>query len=142
VKALLDTLVSDTDIAELKLKAGSFQLNVRRSVDAADTLAPAAPAFAAAPVPAAAAAAFAAAPMPSMAPALALAPVPYASVDDNAGPEESMDEGLLYCVASKVGTFRRGRYAAGKKVGKGNVANVSVMCELWGFAWYNCMYAL
>jgi hypothetical protein len=60
-----------------------------------------------------------------MAPALALAPMPYASVDDGAGAEESMDEGLLYCVASKVGTFRRGRYAAGKKVGKGNVANVS-----------------
>jgi hypothetical protein len=124
VKALLDTLVSDTDIAELKLSAGSFQLNVRRSVDAHDT--PPAPA-AFAPLPAAAAfpAGVAVAPAPSMSPALALAPVPYASVDDAAGPEESMDEGLLYCVASKVGTFRRGRYAAGKKVGKGNVANVS-----------------
>jgi hypothetical protein len=125
VKALLDTLVSDTDIAELRLKAGSFQLNVRRSVDGADGPEAAAAAFAAAPVAAPSApSGIVMAPMPSMSPALALAPMPYQSVDD-VGPEESMDEGLLYCVASKVGTFRRGRYAAGKKVGKGNVANVS-----------------
>uniref|UniRef100_A0A383VZ78 Lipoyl-binding domain-containing protein n=1 Tax=Tetradesmus obliquus TaxID=3088 RepID=A0A383VZ78_TETOB len=122
VKALLDTLVADTDIAELRLKAGSFQLSVRRSVDGPEP--PAAAAAAPAAAAAAAPAGYAAAPSPSMAPALSLAPMPYMSVDENAAPEESMDEGLLYCVASKVGTFRRGRYAAGKKVGKGNVANV------------------
>ncbi|KAF6251305.1 hypothetical protein COO60DRAFT_1561489 [Scenedesmus sp. NREL 46B-D3] len=123
VKALLDTLVSDTNIAELRLKAGSFQLNVRRRVESAD--APAAAAAAAAlAAPAAAPAGVVMAPVPSLSPALALAPVPYASLDEGGGALESMDERLLYCVASKVGTFRRGRYAAGKKVGKGNVANV------------------
>ncbi|KAF8058871.1 APX6 [Scenedesmus sp. PABB004] len=108
VQQLLNTLVADTEIAEMELKMGSFQLKVRRSIDAP---APApAPAVVAAPAPPAFAA--------------AAAPVAYVSVDDRAVPEESVDEGMLPVTAPKVGVFRRGKYAAGKKVGKGNVANV------------------
>lgn len=115
VKALLETLTSDTEIAEMKLKMGSFQLTVRRNVGV--------PAAAAAPAHAAhAAPAVAYAPAPTLAPALALAPVPYRSMDEESA-DESVDENLLYCYASKVGVFRRGRYAAGKRVGKSNVAN-------------------
>eukprot|EP00878_Enallax_costatus_P008221 GHUV01008594.1.p1 GENE.GHUV01008594.1~~GHUV01008594.1.p1 ORF type:complete len:172 (+),score=39.12 GHUV01008594.1:29-517(+) len=85
-----------------------------------------------APAPAAAAAAAAAPPStsvkvqlpPSMQPALSLTPMPYVSVDEGFNAEESIDESLMYCVSPKVGVFRRGRYAGGKRVGKGNVANV------------------
>lgn len=37
--------------------------------------------------------------------------------------EESVDESLVYVTSPKVGIFRRGRYAGGKKVGKGNCVN-------------------
>eukprot|EP00775_Hariotina_reticulata_P000795 gene795-1109_t len=68
VQQLLNSLVTDTEIAEMELKMGSFQLRVRRS--------------------------------------------------------ESVDEAMVYVTAPKVGVFRRGKYVGGKKVGKGNVANV------------------
>lgn len=106
VQQLLNTLVADTEIAEMELKMGTFHLKVRRDIDG-----PAAPAaVAAAPVMAA----------PAPAP-MAAAPA-YLSME--AEPDESVDEGLVYVTTPKVGVFRRGRYAAGKKVGKGNIANV------------------
>lgn len=109
VQQLLNTLVSDTEIAEMELRLGGFKLRVRRAVDGATGAAPAAPIAVAAP--AAAAAAVAAVPA-------------YQSVDDAVAPEDTIDEGLVYVTAIKVGVFRRGKYVGGKKVGKGNVANV------------------
>ncbi|KAF6253226.1 hypothetical protein COO60DRAFT_1703906 [Scenedesmus sp. NREL 46B-D3] len=109
VQQLLNTLVKDTEIAEMELKMGTFHLKVRRNVDS----------------PAAAASATPAAPSPAQAAAVAAFPpvASYASIDDR--PDvESVDEAMVYVVAPKVGVFRRGRYAAGKKVGKGNIANV------------------
>ncbi|WIA39520.1 hypothetical protein OEZ86_005611 [Tetradesmus obliquus] len=109
VQQLLNTLVTDTEIAEMELKMGNFHLKVRRNFDAPAAAVAAAPAAAAV---AAAPAAAAAAPVAS-----------WASVDERSE-EESVDEGMVYVTAPKVGVFRRGRYAAGKKVGKGNIANV------------------
>eukprot|EP00879_Flechtneria_rotunda_P002262 GHRR01002452.1.p1 GENE.GHRR01002452.1~~GHRR01002452.1.p1 ORF type:complete len:238 (+),score=90.96 GHRR01002452.1:218-931(+) len=108
VQQLLNTLVSDTEIVELQLKLGTFQLKVRRKLDA-PTSAPVALPAAAAP-PAAPAAA-------------ALATPAYVSIDDRPA-EDSIDEAMVYVASPKVGVFRRSRYAGGKKVGKGNVANV------------------
>lgn len=109
VQQLLNTLVVDTEIAELELKVGSFQLRVRRSIDAPEP-APVAPVVVAA--------------APAMPAPVAAAPAaPYTSVDADA-PYESLDEGMVYVTVPKVGVFRRGKYAGGKKVGKGNVANV------------------
>lgn len=67
------------------LQMGSFQLRVRRSIDAPD----AAPAVTLAAAPAAAA-------------PVAAAPAPYVSVD-NTPAEESIDEALVYVTAPKVG---------------------------------------
>eukprot|EP00882_Tetradesmus_deserticola_P005357 GHRQ01005637.1.p1 GENE.GHRQ01005637.1~~GHRQ01005637.1.p1 ORF type:complete len:237 (+),score=98.55 GHRQ01005637.1:264-974(+) len=108
VQQLLNTVVNDTEIAEMELKAGNFHLKVRRSVNAPAAAAPpAAPAMTATVQ------------LPASLPPFAS----YASIDDR--PDvESMDEATVYVVAPKVGVFRRGRYAAGKKVGKGNIANV------------------
>eukprot|EP00775_Hariotina_reticulata_P011185 gene11185-11335_t len=66
---------------------------------------------------------------PHMAPALLLAPAPYFSVDEASSAVESIDESLVPVQASKVGVFRRGRYAGGKKVGKGNVADVGAQVK-------------
>lgn len=99
---------------------GSFQLTVRRDLaDSSAPLAPAAAVPAAAPSPA-----VPVAPQPTMSPALSLAPAPYMSMDYEAGPDDSLDEALVYCTAPKVGVFRRGRYAGGKRVGKGNLVNL------------------
>lgn len=107
VQQLLNTLVADTEIAEMELKMGTFHMKVRRNIDG-----PAAPAIAAAaPVWAAAAPAAAASAAPAYAPA-------------DSDTEESVNEGLVYVSSPKVGVLRRGKYVGGKKVGKSNVANV------------------
>lgn len=110
VQQLLNTIVTDTEIAEMELQVGTFKLRVRRSIDSPEAPAPAPVVYAAA-APAAAPAAAAAA-----------AAAPYISMED---PQyESLDEAKVYVTVPKVGVFRRGRYAGGKKVGKGNLANV------------------
>jgi len=110
VQQLMNTLVTDTEIAEMELQMGTFKLRVRRNIDSPVSAAPV-HAVAAAAAPAAVAAA---------APAAAAAP--YVSMEE---PQyESIDEAKVYVTVPKVGVFRRGKYAAGKKVGKGNVANV------------------
>lgn len=109
VQGLLNTLCTETEIKEMHLEIGSFQLKVRRSLKGTE----------AQQLEAAAAAAAAAAPASSAASmsAPATSPSPVESI------EEPMDEGLVYVTAPKVGIFRRGRYAGGKRVGKGNIVN-------------------
>jgi biotin carboxyl carrier protein len=99
VQALITTLCEETEIAEMHLQMGTFQLKIRRSTSSA--AAPAAP-------PANYYAAPAAAP--------AIPPV-AASVEE---PEESVDETTVFIEAPKVGVFHRGRYAGGKRIGKAN----------------------
>lgn len=108
VQQLLNTLVVDTEIAEMELSIGTFTMRVRRKIDGPEPVAVAPVVHAAAPsaAPAAAAAASAS---------------PYFSAEDPQ--EESIDEAKVYVTVPKVGVFRRGKYAGGKKVGKGNVAN-------------------
>ncbi len=89
MQQLLNTLVSDTEIAEMELRLGGFKLRVRRAVEGATGAAPAAPIAVA--VPAAAAAAVAAVPA-------------YQSVDDAVAPEDTIDEGLVYVTAIKART--------------------------------------
>jgi len=106
VQTFLNTLCDETEIAEVELQMGTFKMKVRRNLQGA----------AAAPVAAAPAAAAPAPAPPS------LAPLQYLSVDEPT-PEESIDEALVYVAAPKVGVFRRGKYAGGKKIGKGNVVD-------------------
>ena len=96
---------------------GNFALKVRRDVEG--------PAAAAAPVAAAAPAVDMGvrAPLPPMAAAPA-----YASVDGSelsgdvgaaaGGAAASADESAIFVLSPKVGIFRRGKYAAGKRIGK------------------------
>lgn len=107
VQSLLSVLCEQTDIAELHLQAGGFELKVRRNTQGG---ASASPAFAA---PAASAAAV-------VHEELAASPLPIA-----AGGEalETVDESLIYVPSPKVGIFRRGKYAGGKRVGKGNAVD-------------------
>mmetsp|Transcript_12676 Transcript_12676/g.27445 ORF Transcript_12676/g.27445 Transcript_12676/m.27445 type:complete len:233 (-) Transcript_12676:398-1096(-) len=105
VGAFLSTLVQETNIAEVHLQVGSFELKVRRST----ATAPAAAAPVAAPVAAAPAV-----PAADAAPVTSTVP---ASLD------ESIDESLVYVQSPKVGIFRRGKYVGGKRVGKGNAVN-------------------
>lgn len=105
VQGFLTTLCDDTEIAEVELQMGSFKLKVRRNLQSA-----------AAPVAAAPVAA-----VPAPAPA-APTPVNYISMDEPSA-EESIDEALVYVSAPKVGVFRRGKYAGGKKIGKGNAVD-------------------
>jgi biotin carboxyl carrier protein len=95
---------------------GNFALKVRRDVEgAAAAPAPAAPSPVAdmgvrAPLPAMAAAA----------PASGYASVDGSelSSDEGSARADSSDESAVYVVSPKVGIFRRGKYAAGKRIGK------------------------
>jgi len=106
VQGFLNTLCDDTEIAEVELQMGTFKLKVRRNLQSAAVPVAVAPAAAAAPAPAPAA--------PS--------PANYISMDEPT-PEDSIDEAMLYVAAPKVGVFRRGKYAGGKKIGKGNMVD-------------------
>ncbi|KAF5836809.1 hypothetical protein DUNSADRAFT_5388 [Dunaliella salina] len=105
VEGFLSQLVNHTDIAEMSLQVGSFELKVKRSIGGA----------------AAAAASAAAAPQTVV--IKEAPPPPPQPLDTVKTMDESMDESLVYVSSPKVGIFTRGKYAGGKRVGKGNVAN-------------------
>lgn len=109
VATFLSTLVEHTDIAELHLQVGSFDLKVRRSL--ASTPAP----QASYPTP-----------IPTSAPLNSMGSVDFSSVStaESLPTVESMDESLVYVTSPKVGIFCRGKYAGGKRLGKGNMVNV------------------
>lgn len=111
VGSLLSVLCDETDIAEVELKLGGFQLKVRRKLEAGEPVAVAAPA--AAPVAAAPAPVAAAAPAPAS-PALSTA-----TLD-----EEDIREMLVIVQAPKVGIMRTARYLKGKQVSKGALVKV------------------
>lgn len=99
VKSFLTNVVDSTEIAEIDLQVGDMELYVLRKVTGSSAAAPA-------PV--------AAAPAPAAAPA-----APAASVDQEDDHEgSSLDESAVLLTSETVGTFRRGRYAKGKKIGK------------------------
>jgi len=111
VQSMLSVLCEETDIAELDLKMGSFELSVRRSMKGSET-SPVATAVVAhvhtspaAPVPAA-------------------QPAPSPTGSGQSMDEDDVLESLVPITAPKVGILRRGRYIKGKKVGKGALAAV------------------
>nr|QKY14965.1 acetyl-CoA biotin carboxyl carrier (BCCP) [Polytomella parva] len=112
VETFLSTLCSKTDVAEVIIEMPTYKMKVRRSISSkkSPVAAPAAPIvpLAAAPAPTS---------LPVAAPkAPAKAPVAVAL--------ESVDEeNSVSVTAKKVGIFHRGRYAAGKRVGKNNCVN-------------------
>ncbi|GIL65927.1 hypothetical protein Vafri_19561 [Volvox africanus] len=114
VATFLNTLCNETEIAEMQLKMGNFELKIKRSVAGS---APAAPVYAA--------------PVVAHAAAPAVAPAPASSMDAPPPPsmEDTVDESLVYVNSPKVGTFRRGKYAGGKRVGKGNAAEVGAQVK-------------
>jgi len=95
--------VTQTNIAQLDLQIGSFELKVKRSLSGVGA--------------GSAAVATSTQSYPVNVPA---APA-MASVD--ATVLESIDESLLPVLSPKVGIFRRGKYTGGKRVGKGNLVN-------------------
>ncbi|KXZ55249.1 hypothetical protein GPECTOR_3g389 [Gonium pectorale] len=111
VASFINTLCNDTEIAEMHLKMGSFELKVKRSVAGGAGISGFAHAAAAAPVQAAAPAA-----LVSVDP-----PVPTV--------EDTVDESLVYVNSPKVGIYRRGKYAGGKRVGKGNCVDVGAQVK-------------
>eukprot|EP00877_Chromochloris_zofingiensis_P002294 jgi/Chrzof1/12065/Cz06g20040.t1 len=113
VQDFLNVLCDETNIAEMELKLGTFQLKVRRNVEGASG-----GVAAAIPMTHSSVTVTAAAPSPASSAAATAAPTAEDSVA-----EESMDEALVYVSSPKVGIFRRGKYAAGKRVGKGNQIN-------------------
>lgn len=103
VQQFLSVLVAETSIAELHLQVGSFEMKVRRSTGGA-------------------------AAAPSAPPAAAAAPqtliVHKSAPMETMNTMESLDESIVQITSPKVGVFRRGKYVAGKRVGKNNVTNV------------------
>ncbi|KAK9811648.1 hypothetical protein WJX72_007649 [[Myrmecia] bisecta] len=107
VQSMLSVLCEETEIAEMDLKMGSFELRVRRSAKGSAASSPASsPAAAAAPAEA------------------APAPVAESMSSGQSMDEEDFLESLVPIPAPKVGILRRGRYVKGKKVGKGALASV------------------
>ncbi|KAL0052348.1 hypothetical protein WJX82_000691 [Trebouxia sp. C0006] len=124
VTQLMDMLCNETDVAEIDLEMGNFQLHVRRRVDA--------PAGAASQ-PAASSSGS------SVLGSTSNFDFPPEELDKfakdhnlnggskGASTEDSDDddynENLVYVSSPKVGILRRGKYFKGKKVGKGNAVN-------------------
>ncbi|EFJ45055.1 hypothetical protein VOLCADRAFT_109910 [Volvox carteri f. nagariensis] len=111
VASFLNTLCNETEIAEMHLKMGNFELKVKRSVAGS---AAAAPLYASTVAPATPAE-----------PVVASSPLQSVEAPPPASVEDTVDESLVYVTSPKVGTFRRGKYAGGKRVGKGNCADVN-----------------
>lgn len=122
-------MCDETDVAELELRLGSFELRVVRSTaglpDAPDAVrasggiqtAPGAPTI---PAPAPGTAFASTASMDGA------SPLPTASLDATTSlDDESEDEAAttLLVGSPKVGILRRGKYVKGKRVGKGNVVD-------------------
>mmetsp|Transcript_912 Transcript_912/g.2438 ORF Transcript_912/g.2438 Transcript_912/m.2438 type:complete len:244 (-) Transcript_912:178-909(-) len=105
VTDFLRTVVEETEFVDIELQIGTFELKVKRNVNAA----PGEAVLVAAPAAEAAA------------PAQAIVEESPAAVTPPSAPLQSVDESMVLVVSNKVGIFRRGRYAAGKRVGKGNV---------------------
>ncbi|GAX83695.1 hypothetical protein CEUSTIGMA_g11120.t1 [Chlamydomonas eustigma] len=109
VETFLSTIVSKTNIAELELQVGSFELKVKRNLGS---------------VGGGSAVSSQPHPYPAAQPASTATSVTspaLASVD--ATVLESIDESLMPVMSPKVGIFRRGKYALGKRVGKGNLVS-------------------
>eukprot|EP00245_Coleochaete_scutata_P016264 TRINITY_DN7510_c0_g1_i1.p1 TRINITY_DN7510_c0_g1~~TRINITY_DN7510_c0_g1_i1.p1 ORF type:complete len:277 (+),score=82.72 TRINITY_DN7510_c0_g1_i1:103-933(+) len=100
IQSLLMELCDETNVAELKLKVGSFKLHVKRDVGKLKGGVP----FTAPPVPSR--------PMEEAAPATVIAAVAQKGYETE---DEDIDEGLLYDKADKVGVFRRGKMYKGKQ---------------------------
>jgi len=107
VKEFLLNIVDTTDLAEIDLQIGDLELYVLRKCEASPPPAPAPPAAAPAPAVAQTQTAQATSPKDTAASLLA----------DLASLEESIDESAIKQTSEKVGTFRRGRYLKGKKIG-------------------------
>ncbi|CAL5229567.1 g12921 [Coccomyxa viridis] len=123
VHTLLHVMCQETEIAEVELQMGSFEMRVRRSSKGSNGASNMSmysngsePAY------------------PTPPPGSAFAST--ASMDIPAGdmPQQSMsqssldsddfdDESTVFLTAPKVGLMRRARYVKGKKVGKGNMVN-------------------
>lgn len=124
VAQLMDLVCNETDVAEIDLEMGNFQLHVRRRVDAS---------AGSASRPAAAASANSA-----VLGSTSNFDFPPEELDKfkedhnlNGGSagasadsdEDDYSENLVYVSSPKVGILRRGKYFKGKKVGKGNAVN-------------------
>ncbi|CAG9461454.1 unnamed protein product [Pedinophyceae sp. YPF-701] len=104
INAMMDLMCNETEFLELGLEMKGFKMTIKRSSGAV----PETPVAAAAPAPAEA-------PAPSPAPA-------EASTSSLSDDEE--DASVVSVEAPKVGIFRRGYYARGKRVGNGNSVDV------------------
>ncbi|EIE21470.1 hypothetical protein COCSUDRAFT_66905 [Coccomyxa subellipsoidea C-169] len=122
VQSLLHVLCDETEVAELELKMGSFELLVRRStkgdISSSSLNGAASNGAMVAPPPASAFASTQSMDIPA-GDFPAAQSVSVSSID-----EDIDDESTIFLTAPKVGIIRLGRYVKGKKVGKGNIINV------------------
>lgn len=125
VTQLMHMLCNETDVAEVDIEMGSFQLHVRRRVDAA-----AAPTSQPAMVSALSGDALGSTSNFELPPeelekfakdhSLNGDTTASSSTEDD---EDEYTESLVYVSSPKVGILRRGKYFKGKKAGKGNAVN-------------------
>ena len=124
VQAVMGVLCDETDIAELSVRLGGFELHVRRSLKpgggagsataaAANSAAPPIPT----PPPASAFASTASMDGAGLPVGMSIATTATTSLDEE-------EETMILLGAPKVGVMRRGRYVKGKAVGKGPVVEV------------------
>ncbi|KAK9127316.1 hypothetical protein Syun_016113 [Stephania yunnanensis] len=120
-EALVLEVCDETEIAELKLKVGDFEMNLKRNIGANIAMAPAISPVTAPPIPSK--------PMIDSAPAAAASPSPKLSPQTsspfkNVGPvkspklvalEASGASGYVLVPSPTVGSFRRGRTVKGKR---------------------------
>lgn len=112
VRALLEVVCDETDIAELQLDAGDCELKVRRKINYERDQADVAEQQRQVVPPAEGAAASAT--------ELQIAPRSASIMEDSMDEDASLDESVLYIESPKVGVMRRGLFnKSGKKVGKG-----------------------
>jgi len=129
VQAVMGVLCDETDIAELSVRLGDFELHVRRSLKPGGSIA----GGSAGSATAAAAANSATPPIPAPAAGTAFAstasmdgalPIAVASATIATTSLDEEEETMILLGAPKVGVMRRGRYVKGKPVGKGPVVEI------------------
>lgn len=125
VTQLMDMLCNETDVAELDVEMGSFQLHVRRRIDATAAAAPQAASPAQQNPVLGSTTNFDMPPeeLEKFKKQHSLNGGSAGGSTEEDDEDEDYPESLVYVNSPKVGVLRRGKYFKGKRVGKGNAVN-------------------
>lgn len=119
---MLSTICNDTELAEVELKIGSFDLKVRRSI--AKEGGSAAQSF-----PQQFGSPFVSTSSMDQNDFSLPSPAPTEQSQQSADEDDEETENHVQVESHKVGVMRRGRYVKGKKVGKGPIADVGAQVK-------------